>query len=76
MKFKIFILAFSVGFVFCFSAALFFIFGFSGNRSEEISELSENQVFLEEEKQLFPLQEKPEFPVIPEDFPENFFRKG
>ena len=53
MKFKIFLLAFSVGFVFCFSAALFFIFGFSGNRNEEISELSENQVFLEEENAVF-----------------------
>ena len=53
MKFKVFLLAFSVGFVFCFSAALFFIFGFSGNRNEEISELSEETSFLEEEKAVF-----------------------
>ncbi|MBR2638980.1 MAG: hypothetical protein IKD39_00250 [Oscillospiraceae bacterium] len=56
MKLKIFVLAFSVGFVFCFSVALFFVFGFSGNKTETeevFPEVSENPVFLEDEKAVF-----------------------
>ena len=54
MKFRIFILAFSVGFAFCFSVALFFVFGFSEKQTEEtFPEVLENQVFLEEESAVF-----------------------
>ncbi len=54
MKLRIFILAFSVGFVFCFSAAAFFVFSFSGNRNPEPEpEILENAVFLEEENASF-----------------------
>ena len=56
-------LSFSVGFVFCFSAAVFFVFGFSGNRVSEPepeSEIFENAVFLEEENAVFLLAYKGE----------------
>ena len=54
MRFRIFILAFSVGFVFCLSAALFFVFGFSKNQTAEtLPEVSENTFFLEEESAVF-----------------------
>ena len=47
-------LAFSVGFVFCFSAAAFFVFNFSGNKVPEIlTENPEKPVFLEEENAVF-----------------------
>lgn len=54
MKFRIFLLAFSVGFVFCFSSALFFIFAFSGNAPEIHFEGNSNEaIFLEEEQAVF-----------------------
>jgi len=54
MKLRIFMLAFSVGFVFCFSAAAFFVFNFSGNKVPEIlTENPEKPVFLEEENAVF-----------------------
>ena len=54
MKFRIFILAFSVGFVFCFTAAVLFVFSFSGTKTEEpeTEDFSE-AVFLEETKAVF-----------------------
>ena len=61
MKLRIFILAFSVGFVFCFSAAAFFIFGLSEKSpSENVPEVSESPVFLEEEQAVFLLVYKNE----------------
>ena len=61
MKFRIFILAFSVCFVFCFSAAAFFVFRFSGNQiSEPEPESTENIVFLETENAVFLLVHKSE----------------
>ena len=61
MKLRIFILAFSVGFIFCFSAAAFFVFRFSGNKSPEPApENTENIVFLETEKAVFLLVHKNE----------------
>ena len=54
MKLKIFILAFSVGFVFCFSVAVFLVFAFSKNHPQNpIPQSSENAVFLEEENAVF-----------------------
>lgn len=54
MKFKIFILAFSVGFVFCFSAALFFIFALPEKDPEnKKEEFSSEAVFLEEDQAVF-----------------------
>jgi len=54
MKFRIFILAFSVGFVFCFTAAVLFVFSFSGTKTEEpeTEDFSE-AVFLEQPKAVF-----------------------
>ncbi len=54
MRFRIFLLAFSVGFVFCFSAAAFFVFRFSGNRvTKPETEIPESDVFLETESAVF-----------------------
>ena len=54
MRFRIFLLAFSVGFVFCFSAAIFFVFRFSGNNTAEAKpESPENVIYLETEKAVF-----------------------
>ena len=54
MRFRIFLLAFSVGFVFCFSAAIFFVFRFSGNNPAEAKpESPENVIYLETEKAVF-----------------------
>lgn len=52
MKLRIFALAFSVAFVFCFSAASFFVIGFKKPLAEEAPEESP-EVFLEEEKAVF-----------------------
>lgn len=54
MKLRIFALAFITGFVFCFSAAAFFIFSFGKNPLPEKSEIPETEaVFLENEKEVF-----------------------
>lgn len=54
MKLRIFALAFSVGFVFCVSAAAFFIFRFYGGKPEEpIFEEEPEAVFLETESANF-----------------------
>ena len=54
MKLRIFALAFSVGFIFCFSFAAFFVFRFSGTKTPE--QETENQsevIFLEENSAVF-----------------------
>ncbi|MBQ2898684.1 MAG: hypothetical protein IJE28_02945 [Oscillospiraceae bacterium] len=54
MKLRIFALAFSVGFVFCFFAAAFFIFRFSGEIKQEPEEvIFSEEVFLEDKKAVF-----------------------
>ena len=61
MKFRIFILAFSVGFAFCFTAAVLFVFSFSGTETEEPeSEDFSETVFLEEPEAVFLLVYKSE----------------
>ena len=49
MKLRIFALAFSVGFIFCFSVAIFFVFRFSPAENDREEFLAEDAVFLEEE---------------------------
>lgn len=54
MKLRIFALAFSIGFVFCLSSALFFIFAFPEKSKENLfPENSSEAVFLEEEQAVF-----------------------
>ncbi len=54
MRIRIFALAFTVGFVFCFSAAAIFVFRFGGeNRAEEEVPKDENVIFLEENSAVF-----------------------
>lgn len=50
MKLRIFALAFSAGFIFCISAAAFFVFNFYGPKTEEtLPEKENNAAFLETE---------------------------
>ena len=54
MRLRIFALAFSAGFVFCFFAGAFFVFRFSGSAEPEPEEeVPYEEVFLEEEKAVF-----------------------
>lgn len=54
MKLRIFALAFSVGFLFCFSFAAFFVYRFSGAKNQKTEEESPSEViFLEEDSAVF-----------------------
>lgn len=54
MKLRVFALAFSVGFIFCFSFAAFFVFRFFGNKiPKPENENFEEVIFLEEDSAVF-----------------------
>ncbi len=53
MKLKIFMLAFSAGFIFCFTFAVIFVFNFSGNSEIPDNEILDEPIFLEKENAVF-----------------------
>ncbi len=53
MKIRIFALAFTAGFVFCFLGALFFVFRFSKIPENEKTEEEKEEIFLEDDRAVF-----------------------